>query len=998
MAPVQYVSPRIGSSFRMKHPSLSHVVFAVALVGSTTLSLVYAEPASAEEPRVEFAREILPILSAHCFACHGPDEVHREADLRLDLEADAKRPGDQGAAITAGQPNASLLIDRVTSLDPDQVMPPPHSNRKLESDQIEVLRRWIAQGADWQQHWAFSPITRPRGSIDEFIQEQLSTRGLSLRPTAPPHTLVRRLSLDLLGLPPTPEMGDEFAQNPSPVAYEQLVNELLSRPQFGEHWARMWLDLARYADTKGYEKDRGRTMWPYRDWVVDAFNSDMPLGQFTAEQLAGDLLPNPTTDQLIATAFHRNTMSNDEGGTDDEEFRIAAVKDRVETTIQIWMGLTMKCAQCHTHKYDPIPIEDYYRFLAIFNQTEDADRPDDAPRLELASTAEQRRRTEIRSGISDLKDRLRVAREQTPLTPEAGKAGWFAPQVDSAVSTGGSTLTVDDQLAIEVTGTSPAEDTYEIVFTLPPGSYTALRLETLPATAADGKRTVGRNPDDPNFVVSEVTVRPTNPASPKSFSLTNPRADFAQEGWPASAVVDGDLKTGWAISPQRDEHHALILDFAQPLHVTAPTSIAITLDQKYGNRLTIARFRLSISEADPQTLSPTATSELASKLKDEITALEKQLSELNASIVQLPILSQLSDQNRRETRIHNRGNFLDLGSTVSPGVLSAFHPLGESVEPNRLGVAQWLVSHDNPLTARVWANRVWSRVFGRGLVETEEDFGALGAAPSHPELLDLLAAEYRDGGWSLKRLIKIIVMSDTYRQSSHVDAELLKSDPDNRWLSRAPRYRLTGETLRDQALSISGLLSQRLGGAPVMPPQPKGLWRSTYSGEQWIDAQGDQRFRRGLYTYSKRTTPYPSFTTLDAGSGEVCLIRRIRTNTPLQALVTLNDPVFLEAAAALAIRMISETDSRDATVLAKHGLRLALIRSIRDGELEPLLELREAALTRFAAEPDLATKLLESARIEAGGRAPRVVDDNELAAWVIVATAILNLDEVLTRN
>lgn len=983
----------------MRQPSsLSHFVFAVALVGSTTVSLALAEPTSAEGPRVEFARDVLPILSAHCFACHGPDEVHREADLRLDVEADAKRPGDQGAAITAGQPSASLLMDRVTSVDPDQVMPPPHSNRKLESEQIEILRRWIAQGADWQQHWAFSPLTRPSGSIDELVQEQLSSRGMSLRPTAPPHTLVRRLALDLLGLPPTPEMADEFAQDPSPDAYARLVNELLSRPQFGEHWARMWLDLARYADTKGYEKDRGRTMWPYRDWVVDAFNSDMPLGQFTAEQLAGDLLPAPTTDQLIATAFHRNTMSNDEGGTDDEEFRIAAVKDRVETTIQIWMGLTMKCAQCHTHKYDPIPIEDYYRFFAIFNQTEDADRPDDAPRLELATANEQQRRAELRSQISNLKDRLRAAKEQTALAPEDGKTSFFAPRVVSAISTGGATSAVDDQHAIEVNGPSPAEDTYEVAISLPPGSYTALRLETLPVAAADGKRAVGRNPDDPNFVVSELTVRPTTPDAAKSWPLTNPRADFAQDGWPAAAAIDGDIKTGWAISPQRDQHHVLILDFAEPLHVTAPTTIAITLDQNYGNRLTLARFRLSISEADPQTLSPTATSELASQLVREIAALEKQLSELNASIVQLPILRQLPNQNRRETRIHNRGNFLDQGTPVSPAVLSAFHPLGESVEPNRLGVAQWLVSHDNPLTARVWANRVWSRLFGQGIVQTEEDFGALGAAPSHPELLDLLAAEYRDGEWSLKRLIKTIVMSDTYRQSSQVDAELLKGDPDNRWLSRAPRYRLTGETLRDQALSISGLLSQRLGGPPVMPPQPEGLWRSTYSGEQWIDAEGDQRFRRGLYTYLKRTTPYPSFTTLDGGSGEVCLIRRIRTNTPLQALVTLNDPVFLEAAAALAIRMITETDTQDATVLAKHGLRLALLRPIRDGELEPLLQLREDAVTRFAAEPDLAKKLLESARIETGRLALQVANDNELAAWIIVATAILNLDEVLTRN
>jgi mono/diheme cytochrome c family protein len=974
------------------------VRFLVPLIGAMTLTLAADESASAEQPRIEFARDVLPILSAHCFACHGPDATRREADLRLDIESAAKQTGDQGAAIAPGQPSASLLITRITSTDPDQVMPPPDSNRKLDSKQIEILHRWVEQGAYWQQHWAFSRVTKPEGSIDELVKKQLAARGMSLRPAASPHTLVRRLSLDLLGLPPTPELADAFAQNPSPVAYEQLVNELLSRPQFGEHWARMWLDLARYADTKGYEKDRGRTVWPYRDWVVGAFNSDMPLDKFTVEQLAGDLLPNPTTDQLIATAFHRNTMSNDEGGTDDEEFRVAAVKDRIETTVQVWMGLTMKCAQCHTHKYDPIPIEDYYRFFAIFNQTEDADRPDDAPRLELATAIEQTRLTELRSRIANLKHRLLNAKEQTALSTEDGKAKWIAPQFNSAKSIGGANLAVDEQFVITVNGESAAEDTYEISLTLPPGRYTALQLETLPVTTADGKRALGRNPDDPNFVLSELTLRPTAKETAKPWPLTNPRADFAQDGWPATAAIDGDPRTGWAIGPQKDEHHVLILDFAEPLHTTVPSVIEIRLVQSFGNQLTLARFRLSISEAAPETLSPDATSDLARQLMDELAATEKQLRELNASIVQLPILRELSGHNRRQTRIHNRGNFLDQGTLVTPAILSAFHPLNNPVVPDRLEVAQWLVSHDNPLTSRVWANRIWSRLFGRGLVETEEDFGTLGAAPSHPELLDLLSAEYRDGGWSLKRLLKIIVMSDTYKQSSQTDAELLESDPDNRWLSRAPRYRLTGEALRDQALSVSGLLSLQLGGAPVMPPQPEGLWRSTYSGEQWIDAQGDQRFRRGLYTYLKRTTPYPSLTTLDGGSGEVCLIRRVRTNTPLQALITLNDPVFFEAAAALATRMITETDSSDAAARAERGLRLALIRSIRDGELEPLLRLREDALLRFTDEPDLTAKLLESARIEPDRIAAMKVDDKELAAWVIVATAILNLDEFLTRN
>jgi len=563
----------------------------------------------------------------------------------------------------------------------------------------------------------------------------------------------------------------------------------------------MWLDLARYADTKGYEKDLGRTMWPYRDWVVKAFNSDMPLDEFTVEQLAGDLLPNPTQEQLIATAFHRNTMANDEGGTDDEEFRVAAIKDRVDMTIQVWMGLTMGCAKCHSHKYDPISHEDYYRLYAVFNQTEDADRYDDAPRMEVLSAEQASKRQGLQRSVTFLERELRA-------TEEAGS--------DSAES---------------------------------------------------------------------------------------------------------DLK--W--------------------------------------------------------------------LRDEVAKSQKSLNDFNAQIVQLPIMRELPADKQRVTKIHNRGNFLDQGETVEPAVLGAMHSLPADVTANRLGLARWLVCNDNPLTPRVWANRVWSRLFGAGLVETEEDFGALGSVPSNPALLDWLAAEYRDGGWSLKRLLKAIVMSETYRQTSDVTTALREADPNNLWASRGARYRLGAEVIRDQALAVSGLLSRKMGGPSVMPPQPAGLWRSTYSGQQWIDAEGEDRFRRGLYTYLKRTTPYPTFNTFDGGSGEVCLIRRIRTNTPLQALVTLNDPVYLEAAAALAGRMVAE--SVDNEERAEHGLRLALIRPLREGEARPLVELQEAALADFEASPEQATALIQSSRGQAGEMAP-----TEFAAWIVTANAILNLDEFLSRN
>ena len=781
-----------------------------------------AQAATAAEP-VRYGRDVLPVLSAKCFACHGPDEEGRQADLRLDLEATAKADRDSGPAIVPGRPDESLLFQRITSQDPDLVMPPGDSHKPLTAEQAQVVQRWIAEGAVWGRHWSFEPVVRPEvppvaggpkphSPIDAFVAARLAERGLALQPAAEPHTLLRRLSLDLVGLPPSPEAAAAFAADPSPAAYEREVDALLATPQFGEHWSRMWLDLARYADTKGYEKDLGRTMWPYRDWVVEALNADLPLDRFTEEQLAGDLLPAATRQQLIATAFHRNTMSNDEGGTDDEEFRIAAVKDRIDTTVQVWMGLTMGCAKCHTHKYDPISHHDYYAFYALFNQTEDADRGDDAPRLDLV-TAEQQAEW----------DRLRGDHDAAT---EAVKAAAEEAKQDSA------------------------------------GTDVEVRLEAALQVAGDAKR---------------------------------------------------------------------------------------------------------------------------------------RLDEFESDLVRLPVMRELPPDKRRVTRIHNRGNFLDPGPEVEPAVLAAFGPLPADAPRNRLGVARWLTSRDNPLTPRVWANRIWARVFGTGIVETEEDFGALGSAPSHPELLDWLAAEYRDGGWSLKQLVKTIVMSDTYQQQSDVTPAVVAADPRNLLLSRGSRFRLPAETIRDQALAVSGLLSPKLGGPPVMPPQPAGLWRSTYNTKTWVDATGEDRFRRGLYTYLKRTTPYPSFTTFDAGSGEICQVRRIRTNTPLQALVTLNDPVYLEAAGALAGRMATTAAGQpltDPAAIAARGLTLALLRPLRPGEAEPLVRLHRDALARFATDPASADALLAAA----GAALPAGVTPADAAARVVVASAILNLDEFLTRN
>jgi uncharacterized protein DUF1553/uncharacterized protein DUF1549/cytochrome c len=950
----------------------------------------------AQEP-VRFGRDVLPILSANCFACHGPDEKNRQAGLRLDLEETAKAKRRSGFPVASGQPDKSLIIARLTSLDPDVVMPPPSAHRKVRPDQIEILRRWIAEGAKWGKHWSFEPVARPvttgeQKPIDTLVSAALAKKGRKLGSPAAPQILVRRLWLDLIGLPPTPEIADKFAADPSPAAYEHLVDELLQRPQFGEHWARMWLDLARYADTKGYEKDLGRTMWPYRDWVVNALNADLPLDRFTTEQLAGDLLPNPTEQQLIATAFHRNTMTNDEGGTDDEEFRVAAVKDRVDTTVQVWMGLTMGCAKCHTHKYDPISHAEYYSFYSLFNQTEDADRYDDGPTIETLSPREKEERARLQARLKTIARELIPLEEAGDHAKAAGENKWRVASVVEAVSKGGATLTAQKEGVVDVSGKSPSEDTYILTLALAAGTHRVLRLEALPEKLESGQLAVGRDRRTYNFVLSELTAELVDDSGARPVRLTSARADFAEANGPVAAAIDGDEKTGWSVKGQAHEGHTALFDLAEPLRLTAEAKLRITLSQQRGESLTLRRVRLATTDADPATLQPPAVSPEMRKLRDDLAEAYASLKKFNDNVPRLPVMRELPKDKQRATKIQIRGNFLDQGDPVTPGVPAAFLKFPDGAPPNRLGVAQWLVSRDNPLTPRVWANRIWARFFGVGIVETEEDFGMQGSAPANPELLDWLAAEYRDGGWSLKKLIKTIVMSDTYRQASEITPALREADPRNLLQSRGARFRLSAEAVRDQALAIAGLLSEKMGGPPVMPPQPTGLWRSTYNSKSWVESEGEDRFRRGIYTYLKRTTPYPSMITFDGGSGEVCQIRRIRTNTPLQALVTLNDPVYLEAAAGLAQRMIAAGGNTNSRVA--RGLRLALIRPLRKGETAPLIALQKDAQTEFAAAPEKAEALLKFVR----ATSTTGVSKPELAAWIVTANAIMNLDEFLTRN
>jgi hypothetical protein len=758
---------------------------------------------------IDFARQIRPILSRNCFSCHGHDAKHREAELRLDTQAGAIAQRDGPAAVVPGNSGESTLVARITSEDADERMPPADSGRELTAEEIGLLRLWIDQGANYTSHWAFTKPVRtlppkvndkawPKTVLDEFVLARSEAVGLHPSPEADRYTLIRRLSFDLTGLPPTLEQVGQFVADASPHAYENLVDRLLDSPHYGERWARVWMDLARYADTQGYEKDAGRTVWPWRDWLIKALNDDMPYDQFTTEQLAGDLLPDANSQQELATVFHRNTMTNTEGGTDDEEFRVAAVKDRVDTTGLIWLGLSVGCAKCHSHKYDPISQTEYYQLFAFFNQTADADRYDDAPKKVLPSPFHYM---------------------QQPALIE--------------------------QLAIAA------------------------------------KKLVGSSSD------TEATLK-------------------------------------------------------------------------------------------------------------QIADLEKQLEQkaLAMKPPAVPVMKELPQQKQRNTRLLIKGDFLSPGPEVKANVPESLHSMPDGEAMNRLGLVRWLMDNENPLTARVTVNRIWSRMFGVGLVETEEDFGTQGELPSHPQLLDWLAIEFQETHrWSRKKLCKTIVMSATYRQSPRVTAELLERDPRNRLLTRGPRFRLDAEMIRDQALAVSGLLGRKLYGPPVMPPQPDGVWKTVYNSGRWVTSKGDDRYRRGLYTYAKRTSAYPSFLLLDAGSGEVCLPRRIRTNTVTAALVTLNDPVYTEAAQAVARRVVSEVDG-DPSQRAAFAWQLVTGRPPQLAETNRIVRLFQSQVDHYRHHPDEAN---QTATVPLG-ELPNEMDVVEMAAWTVVASVLLNLDETLSKG
>ena len=992
----------------------------------TILALILCLPAV--RAKVSFNDQIRPLLSNRCYRCHGPDEEDRKAKLRLDTREGAMKEKGGFSAIVPGNIEDSELIFRIVTDDEDEMMPPPGKGERFSREEIDLFKQWIKEGAEYEVHWSYTKPVRPevpvieesvmkvRSPIDAFILDRLKKEGLSPGKEADRYTLIRRVSLDLTGLPPTKEEVDAFISDKSADAYEKLVDRLLAKPAFGEHWARMWLDLARYADSAGYADDPGRTIWAYRDWVIRAFNANMPFDQFTIEQIAGDLLPNPTEDQLIATAFHRNTKTNNEGGTSDEEFRNAAVVDRVNTTMATWMGTTAACAQCHTHKYDPITHAEYFSMFAIFNQSEDADRRNEAPIIQVMGDRNKEQAHALAAEIAKLEKEITqqvnpapkvFAKWEADLKAAAGR--WQVLSPKTMTSSSGATFKEGSDGSVLVSGKTAGTDDYTITASTKLKKITAIKIEAL-AYDKLGSGGPGRNG---NFVINEIELG----AGSSKAAFSNATSTYDQSQFGAASAIDGNAgkDSGWAVGGALGRDHHLAVELAKPL---TGGEVTLKLLQRYPNHA-LGRFRISVTDAPgpsvalPDSLvailkKPEAQRtdaekatvlSLYQKTNPEALALNQKLADLKKQLeavkplTTVPIMRELPKAKHRKTHIQLRGSYLSLGEAVGPGVPKVFGSLPEGVNPDRLAMAKWLVDRENPLTARVVANRFWENLFGVGIVLTSEEFGSQGERPSHHELLDWLAIEFMDGGWDVKKFLRLLVRSSAYRQNSHVTDDMAARDPDNRLVARGPRVRLSAEMIRDQALAVSGLLSSKMYGAPVRPPQPNlGLRAAFGGGTDWQTSTGEDKFRRGLYTSWRRSSPYPSMATFGAPNREVCTVRRGTTNTPLQALVTLNDPVYIEAAQALARRMAAHQGSIADRI--KLGFRLTLARPPKEVESARLIALYDSTRTKYAADKKLAKEMATNpiGPIPVGG------DVVELASLTVVANILLNLDETLMKR
>ncbi|MCB1125465.1 MAG: PSD1 domain-containing protein [Verrucomicrobiae bacterium] len=1160
--------------------------------------------------RPDFERDVQSILSDNCYACHGPDDKARKAKLRLDVKAVALKPlYDDVHAILPAHPDQSLVVERIETADEDDLMPPPKTGKTLTADQKLIIRRWIEQGADWPEHWAFNKPGRPelpvlgedagvRNPIDRFVRAQLEHEQLSPAPEASPAALIRRASLDLTGLPPTVEEVDAYLADGSEQAYDKLVDRLLESPRYGEHQARYWLDNARYADSHGFHIDARRDIWAYREWVIEAFNENKPFDQFTVEQLAGDLLPNPTTEQRIATGYLRCNMSTGEGGAIEEEYRAKYGFDRTETTATTWLGLTMLCARCHTHKYDPIPQREYYGLFAFFDNLDgpimDGNRPNPDPYIRIPSEEQTRRLDWLKTHIDE--GRKQVDGADPGL--DAAQVGWAQDWhnrlqdgwrnlpigvVRSTVETGAS-LWVQSDHSITVTGGNPAKDTFELLLRPETGRLAGVRLDALsdPGLPHGGRTRA----EDGRFALSEIEAELVLPPAgndaapePRKLKFTRALANAAVKDGEVGRAMDGKPETAWSVAGDADAPPTALFLLDPPLDIADGVTLRVRLrfEADEAHRA-LARFRVSAAQGpellanlgglefdDWQVIGPFATDGLeegfarvyppeekldfeasydgvreavrwqkrgdlrnggTQTLVDELHGvhgayfLHRRIQAAQPTVLDLSLRAddlykvwlnghliaeqatvrdpagvagrfrvslepgensllvkvvnhqgakrfafdaQLGGQDRlspevaamlsvsaqaagewqapvrgwyrrqhsdvfralfddlaawgeerqaidaaipttlvakeraerRETHFLSRGEYDKPGEVVSPGVLSVLNPFPPGAPTNRLGLAEWIVSPENPLTARVIVNRFWQQFFGVGLVKTAEDFGVQGERPSNPELLDWLATEFVESGWDIKHLHRLIVTSATYRQSSRVTPALFERDPENRLLARGPRFRADAEVLRDSALYVGGLLVERIGGPSVKPYEPPGLWEavSYNNAQKYVPDRDAGQYRRSLYTYWKRQSPPPNMLLLDAPTREYCVARRPRTNTPLQSLALLNDPQFVEAARGFAARILTEAGA-DASLRLTWAFRQATGRQPTDAELAVLLRTLRGQLLDFQAVPDRARELLGVGM----SRPSASLDPAELAAWTTVAGMILNLDETLTKG
>jgi mono/diheme cytochrome c family protein len=978
--------------------------------------LALQQPAKMTPLDAQRATEVRTTFKAHCVTCHSSDNP--AAGLDLSTPAGIQKGGVSGKLFVAGKPAESLILTRLRGEHGKPRM--PLGMTSLTEPQIRTISEWIASGgrtdAPDRPHWAYVKPKRPnlpktsnskwvKNPIDAFVLARLEKEKLKPSPEASRETLIRRVSLDLIGLPPTVEEVEAFKADKRPDAYERLVDRLLASPHYGERQARVWLDLGRYADTDGYEKDLGRTAWKWRDWLIKALNRNMPFDQFTIEQIAGDQLPNPTIDQLVATGFHRNTMMNLEGGVDPDEQHFNVVIDRVSTTSTVWLGSTLQCARCHDHKYDPLSQKDFYRMAAFFANSatypkgtfQNADITLHEPNIEVPSPQQLAEKTKLKQEVAA------AQREATKWTPELREAyeQWVAaaksgsawkPVPATFVTAEKAIFRSADGFIVQAAGDNALQESYKISSKVGPIRATGLRIEALadPSLPSSGP---GRSQNG-NFVITNVLL--SLGGKPVKFSTVT--ADFSQRLFPAADALGNNPDKGWAVDGQTGKSHELVLEFAEPVDLAAESDFALVIDNKskhaYHN---LGRFRISLTDVKAPaslTLSPDIRAALAANDRPKLEkffldttpllaqprarfmAATQKLKELQAKIPTAMIMRDKPGKGPLATHVRERGEFLTKGELVTAGAPTVLPQIAVRDNPRRLDLARWLVSRDNPLTARVQVNRSWEQVFGRGIVETSEDFGTQSSPPSHPELLDWLAVEFMKD-WDMKRLNRLIVTSATYRQSSKANSTLLAKDPSNALLARGPRFRMEAETIRDTVLAASGLLTRKIGGPSVYPYQPDGVWDTPYSGESWKPSKDGDQYRRGIYTYWKRTAPYASFMALDATSREECSVRRTRTNTPLQALALLNDQGMFDAARALGVKM--KGPIRNAIA---YGFEACTARKPSQAELTRLEKLYGTLKARYAEKPEDAKKIAATP---------------DEAARTMIANVLLNLDETVTK-